>query len=110
MGFYIKKNSAGEIDKNKVCLVAHGFTQIHSVDSYETFALVAKLASIYTILAIAAPNDWEIDVFNFHNAYLNGELDEGNIYIEQPLNYKTADYCAFVLKLNKALYRLKQGE
>jgi hypothetical protein len=29
------------------------------------------------ILAIAAQNNWEIDVFDFHGAYLNGKLDEG---------------------------------
>src|SRR6202795_4458252 len=75
--FRIKKNSAGEIEKHKARLVARGFTQIHGVDYYETFAPVAKLASVRTILAIAARNNWEIDVFDFHGAYLNGELNEG---------------------------------
>jgi hypothetical protein len=58
-----------------------------------------------TILAIATQNNWEIDVFDFHGAYLNGELDEGkNVYMEQPPKYETADHCIFVLKLNKALF------
>jgi hypothetical protein len=86
-----------------VHLVARGFTQIHGVDYYETFASVAKLASVRTILAIAARNDWEIDVFDFHGAYLNGKLDEGeDVYMEQPPEYETADW-------QKALYGLKQG-
>jgi hypothetical protein len=47
------------------------------------FAPVAKLASVRTILAIATWNNWEIDVFDFHGAYLNGELDKDeNVYIE----------------------------
>ena len=108
--FRIKKNSAGEIDKYKARLVARGFTQIHGVDYYETFAPVAKLASVRTILAIAARNDWEIDVFDFHGAYLNGELNEReDVYMEQPPDYETADRRTFVLKLKKALYGLKQG-
>jgi hypothetical protein len=108
--FRIKKNSAGEIDKYKARLVARGFTQIHGVDYHEMFAPVAKLASVCTILAIATRNNWEIDVFDFHGAYLNGELDEGeDVYMEQPPEYETADRRIFVLKLNKALYGLKQG-
>jgi hypothetical protein len=51
VGFHIKKNSAGEIDKYNVRLIARGFTQIHGVDYHEMFAPVAKLASVHTILA-----------------------------------------------------------
>ena len=39
--FKIKKNAAGEIDKYKVRLVAHGFTQQYGVNYHETYALVA---------------------------------------------------------------------
>jgi hypothetical protein len=66
--------------------------------------------STQTILAIAAQNDWEVNVFDFHGTYLNGELDEGeDVYMEQPPDHKMADHKAFVLKLNKVLYGLKQG-
>ena len=106
----IKKNAAGEIEKYKARLVARGFTQVHGVDYYETFAPTAKLASIRTILAIAARNDWDIDMFDFNSAYLNGELDEGEeIYMEQPPGYETANRRSFVWRLRKALYGLKQG-
>jgi hypothetical protein len=87
------------------------FHQIHGVNYYETFAPVTKLTSVCTILAIAAQNDWEIDVFDFHGAYLNGKLDEGeDVYMEQPPEYEMANQHTFVLKLQKALYGLKQGE
>jgi hypothetical protein len=51
--FKIKKNSAGEINKYKVQLVVHGFTQQYGVDYDETYAPVAHLASLQLILAIA---------------------------------------------------------
>ena len=57
---------------------------MYGVDYFETFAPVARLASIQTILAIATQNNWEIDMFDFHSAYLNGVLDNNkDIYMEQ---------------------------
>ena len=64
--------------------------QVYGVDYFKTFALVVKLAFICTILAIAACNDWDIGIFNFHSAYLNGELNE-DVFMEQPPNYEMAD-------------------
>jgi hypothetical protein len=58
--------------------------------------------SFRAILEIAAQNDWEVNVFDFHGAYLNGELNEGeDVYMEQPLDHEMADHKASILKLNK---------
>ena len=51
---HIKKNAAGKVEKYKAHLVAKGFTQIYSIDFYETYAPVARLASFQLLLAIAA--------------------------------------------------------
>ncbi len=104
----VKKNAAGEIDKYKARLVARGFTQVHGIDYYETFAPVAKLASFRLILAVAARNGWAADTFDFNNAYLNSKLDE-EVYLEQPPDHEFQDRRRYVLKLEKALYGLKQG-
>ena len=83
--FKIKKNAAGEIDKYKARLVAHGFTQQYGVNYHETYALVAWLALLRLILAIAAHHDWDIDVFDFHSTFLSGKLDDNEvIYMELP--------------------------
>lgn len=46
---------------------------------------MARLASLRLILAIAARQDWDVDVFDFHSAFLNGKLDaDEEIYMELP--------------------------
>ena len=108
--FRIKKDAAGQIERYKARLVAKGFTQIFGVDYYETFAPVAKLASIRTILAIAARNGWQIDMFDFHSAFLNGKLDgDEEVFMEQPPSYEDSDRTKYCLKLYKSIYGLKQA-
>jgi Reverse transcriptase (RNA-dependent DNA polymerase) len=87
--FRIKRKADGSIDKYKVRLVARGFTQVYGVDYFAMFSPVAKLSSFRAVLAIAARNDWEVDLFDFNGAYLNGELDEGEeIYMQEPPGYE----------------------
>ena len=60
----IKKNAAGEVEKYKARLVAKGFTQIYSINFYEMYAPIARLASFRLRLTIAAQNDWPVDVLH----------------------------------------------
>jgi hypothetical protein len=106
--FRIKRNAEGKIQKYKARLVARGFTQVFGQDYYDTFSLVARLASFRAILALAARFDWEIDMFDFIGAYLNGELDEDEeIYMQPPPGYEGQG--ENVLRLRKSLYGLKQA-
>jgi len=106
--FHIKRKADGTVKKYKARLVARGFTQRFGIDYFDTYSPVARLASIRTILAIAACNDWEIDTFNFNGAYLNGELnDNEQIYMEPPPRY--GNQGEFVKFLLKSLYGLKQA-
>ena len=108
--FRIKKDAIGKIERYKARLVAKGFTQVYGVDYYETFAPVAKLASIRTILAIAARNNWEIEMFDFHSAFLNGILDsDEEVFMEQPPSYEESDPQKYCVKLYKSIYGLKQA-
>ena len=107
--FRLKKKPAGEVVKHKARVVARGFTQQYGVDYFKTYAPVARLASIRTILAIAARNNWPIKAFDFQSAYLNVSLD-GNeeIFIELPPGY-VSEHPDVVVRLLKVLYGLKQA-
>ena len=83
---------------------------MHGIDYYDTWAPVAKLTSIHLLLAIATQNKWPIDMFDFHSAFLNGQLDsDEEVFMEQPQGYKESDRKWYVCKLFKSLYRLKQA-
>ena len=94
----------------KARLVTKGFTQIFSVNYYDTWAPVAKLGLIQLILARATLNQWPVDMFDFHSAFLNGKLDsDEEVYMEQPEGYEEQDRQWYVCRLLKSLYGLKQG-
>ena len=71
---------------------------------------MAKLTSIRLLLAIAAQNQWLIDMFDFHSAFLNGQLDsDEEVFMEQPQGHEESDRKWYVCKLFKSLYGLKQA-
>jgi len=108
--FALKKDVASNIVCYKARLVAQGFLQIPGVDYFDTYAPVAKMASIQTFLALAAQLDYEIHQVNIKKAYLNRKfLDTEVIYMKQPPRVKLLDDCQKVLQLLKPLYGLKQS-
>ncbi len=105
--FRAKKDATGKIVRYKARLVAQGFSQIPGVDYFDTFAPVARLASIRTVLAFAASEDLETGQIDIKGAYLNGELTDNEcIYMRQPPGYSQG---SLVCKLHKTLYGLKQS-
>jgi hypothetical protein len=73
--FWANKDVGGTVVHYKGCLVVpQGFSQVPGVDYFDTFAPVAKLASICTVLAMAAHLDLELHQIDIKGAYLNGEL------------------------------------
>ena len=58
--YKIKTKSDGSIDRYKACLVANGFNQEYGIDYEETFAPIARLTSVRSLLAIAAARKWEL--------------------------------------------------
>jgi Reverse transcriptase (RNA-dependent DNA polymerase) len=108
--FRAKKDAAGNVVRYKARLVAQGFSQVPGVDYFDTFAPVAKLASIRTMLMLAAAKDMELHQIDIKGAYLNGELTENErVYMSQPPGYHAPNSSGKVCILQKTLYGLKQS-
>ena len=108
--YALKKDAAGHIIRYKARLVAQGFSQIPGIDYFDTYAPVAKMASIRTFLALSAALDYEIHQIDIKNAYLNGEFIEDEvIYMKQPPAVEITDDRSKVLRLLRPLYGLKQS-
>ena len=68
------------------------------------------MASIWTVLAIAAAENLEIHQIDIKGTDLNGELtDDERIYMKQPPGYPVSPNSSDVLLLLKTLYGLKQA-
>ena len=71
-----KFTAQGWIEKYKARLVAKCFNQLEGIDYNETFAPVAKMYIIITILSIASSYKWEIHQMDVKSSFLNGDLNE----------------------------------
>jgi hypothetical protein len=58
--YKIKTRSDGTVDRYKARLVAKGFTQEYGIDYEETFASVARLSSVRTLIAVSASRHWPL--------------------------------------------------
>ncbi|MCO5563024.1 hypothetical protein L7F22_016660 [Adiantum nelumboides] len=106
--YKVKHNADGSISKYKARLVAKGYAQTYGIDYEETFNPVAKMATIRTVIAMAASKDWLLHQTDVKNAFLHGNLQE-EVYIDQPHGYEDVKHPGYVCKLKKALYGLKQA-
>ena len=82
------------------------------MDYFNTYAPVAWLASIRTVLEFAAAEDLETGQVDIKGAYLNGELMADEVlYMKQPPGYavKGPDGKVLTTCLHKSIYGLKQA-
>ena len=56
--YKIKYKSDGSIERYRARLITQDFTQIEGLDFYETFASVAKMASVQCFLVVAMSRNW----------------------------------------------------
>ena len=97
----------GEVERYKARIVARGFTQKEGEDFHETFAPVAKLVTLRTLLTIAVNNEWIIQQLDVNNAFLHGDLSE-EIYMKVPQGF-AKENDQRVCKLKRSIYGLKQA-
>ena len=134
----IKQNSDRTIERFKARLVIQGFSQTLGEDFFEVFSPVSKMESVRTMIALAAQFDMEIHQLDVANAFLNGVLEDEEVYMQIPqglmeikqnnelIASKIKGYNqmkkdqeqahlnrqvkpVYVLKLHRALYGLKQS-
>jgi hypothetical protein len=106
--FKVKKDPDGNMVKYKARLVAKGYAQHQGVDFDEVFAPVARMETVRMLLALAAHSGWEVHHMDVKSAFLNGDLRE-QVYVHQPPGFVNSGEAGKVLKLNEALYGLRQA-
>jgi hypothetical protein len=107
--FDIKRGANGEFLKYKARMVAMGFTQIHGVDFFDTFASVLTSKSFRILLSIHNNrNDTHMEHWDIKSAFVNAPINE-DIYVYQVPGFERPNTEGKVLKLKKALYGTKQA-
>lgn len=84
--YKIKYNSDDTIDRYKAQVVVRGDDQVEGLDYTETFALVAKMASVRLFLALVVIKNWELYQMDINNVFLHGDLHE-EVYMRPPLRF-----------------------
>ncbi|KAL5594731.1 hypothetical protein BROUX41_000556 [Berkeleyomyces rouxiae] len=91
--------------KSRLC--AHGFKQLEGIDFFETFAPTVNMATLRFCLSLVAQTGLECQHFDINNAFTEADLHE-TIYMHPPPGLRNIPK-GQVLKLNKAIYGLKQA-
>ena len=108
--YKIKRDEKGEITQYKARWVVKGYEQVYGTDYDQTYAGVAKTATLKAIFAIAAAGDMEIWQMDAVAAFLNGDITQ-RVYVRFPYGFEqfTTTLLILVCLLNKGLYGLKQS-
>jgi hypothetical protein len=81
-----KTKSDGTIEWYKARLIAKGYAQEYGIDYEETFALVARITSVLSFLAIVVVHQWPLFQMDVKNVFLNGHLTK-EVYMQAPPGY-----------------------
>jgi hypothetical protein len=91
----------------KAQLCAQVFSQTQGVDYSKTFAPTSCLNLLQALISYAASEDLNFQQLDVKTAFLNANLEE-EVYLKIPQGVNE-DRKAKCLKLNKAIYGLKQA-
>jgi hypothetical protein len=69
-----KMCSDGSLECYKARLISCGFQHEQGRDYDETFALIAYMTTIRTLLVVDSVRGWSISQLDINNVFLNGEL------------------------------------
>nr|GEZ57649.1 hypothetical protein [Tanacetum cinerariifolium] len=85
-----------------------GYAKEEGIDFEESFALVARLESVWIFVAYVAHKSFLIYQMDVKMTFLNGPLNE-EVYVAQPDGFVDPGHPEKVYRLRKALYGLKQA-
>nr|GFB80211.1 putative ribonuclease H-like domain-containing protein [Tanacetum cinerariifolium] len=103
-----KKDKRGIVIRNKVRVVAQGYTQEEEINYEEVFALVARIKAIRLFLAYASFIGFIVYQMDVKSAFLYGTIDE-KVYVMQPPRFQDPEFPDRVCKVEKAMYGLHQA-
>src|SRR3954470_22619925 len=106
--FRNKLSEKGEVVRNKVRLVAQGYSQQEGIDYTETIAPVARLESMRLLISFTTQHNITLYQMDVKSAFLNGYIHE-EVYVHQPPGFEDSMSPNHVFKLKKSLYGLKQA-
>ena len=105
--FKRKRDHLGNVIKHKARLTPQGCYQHFGIDYADTYAPVARMATLRYVLALATLLQLQTSSCDFTNAFLNAELKE-DVYVNAPPGSPPLPD-GYVYKLQRALYGLKQS-
>ncbi|GJZ12868.1 retrovirus-related pol polyprotein from transposon TNT 1-94, partial [Tanacetum coccineum] len=95
-----KKDERGIVIKNKVRLVAQGYTQEEGIDYDKVFPQVARIEAIRLFLAYASFKDFVVYQMDVKSAFLYGNIEE-EVYVCQPPGFEDPEFPDKVYKVEK---------
>nr|GEY49296.1 putative ribonuclease H-like domain-containing protein [Tanacetum cinerariifolium] len=106
--FRHKKDKRGIIVRNKVRLVAQGYTQEEGIDYDEVFAPVPRIEAIRLFFTYASFMGFIMYQMDVKSAFLYGTIEE-EVYVCQPPGFEDQYFPNKVYKVEKTLYGLHQA-
>lgn len=104
---YTVKLKPSSLDHYRAQLVVLSNKQEYGVYYEETFAPLAKMTTVQTILAIAKSQSWPLYQMDVKNALFHGDLKE-EVYMRLPPGFPSFSKDS-ISRLRRSLYDLKQA-
>ena len=95
--FKVEYNEDGSIKRFKARWVGCGYSQREGIDFNETYASTLSAASIRLFLAATAAADDELEEADVIKAFTQGDMDDVELYVEQPHEFADPTMAACLL-------------
>ncbi|CAI5929801.1 unnamed protein product [Closterium sp. NIES-65] len=107
MWIFKVKRPPGSPPVFKARYVARGFSQREGIDFFQTFSPTLKMTTLWVLLHVAAPRDYELHSLDFSTAFLQGNLHE-EIWLRRPPSFTGSFPPSTQWSLRRPVYGLRQ--